>query len=288
MNYSSNTPAVDPTLEAQYNVRAAVPEQAAIVARWQARSAAFRARADCRLELAYGPGARETLDFFVAGEALSPLHIFLHGGYWQAMDKRLFSFIAEALVARGVSVAIVNYPLCPVVTLDRIIAAVRRACVWLWRQAADLAVDPSRIQLAGHGAGGHLAAMLMATDWPRVEPTLPRQILHSAVAVSGLFELEPLCHTSLNRALGLDAASVRRNSPARLAPVVRAPLLLAVGARESAEFRRQTSDFAEVWRGQGMTVDTLTLPGCHHFAAVEQLAAPGSPLLTATLERLGR
>ena len=108
------------------------------------------------------------------------------------------------------------------------------------------------------------------------------------MAVSGLFELEPLCHTSINRALGLDAASARRNSPALLAPVVRAPLLLAVGELESAEFHRQTSHFAAVWRRQGVAVDTLTLPGCHHFAAGEQLAAPGSPLLTATLDLLGR
>lgn len=273
---------VDEVLERQYNNRAAVPEHPRIFAAWEQRSERLRARCECRLDLAYGAAARETLDFFPArGRRRAPLHVFIHGGYWQAMDKRYFSFVAEALTESGTAVAVLNYPLCPEARLADIVHSVRSACGWLWRHAAELDVDGARLQACGHSAGGHLTAMLMATDWPRFAPDLPAALIHSGLAISGLFELEPLRHTSINRALGLDAEAARSNSPRRLAPATRAPLVLAVGARESDEYHRQSAELAAAWRQHGVDVDVLELPGHNHFTVLDELCAASGAVFAA-------
>ena len=279
---------IDPTLESHYNVRAAVPEHPAIFATWRARSEDYRARAEARLDLSYGPSPAETLDLFPASEPGAPLHMFIHGGYWQALDKSDFSFIAEPLVAAGVTVAVVNYALCPSVTLDDIVGQVRRAAAWLYGNAREVGGDPRRLQVSGHSAGGHLTAMLMATDWAKVSPALPRNLVHSGVAVSGLFDLEPLRATTINDKVGMDAATAQRNSPLFMAPATTAPLVLAVGALEGPGFMSQSDRLAETWGQRGVPVERIDLPGCHHLAAVERLAAPGDALLEATLRLIGR
>ena len=123
--------AIDPTFERHYNVRSAIPEHPAIFAAWKGRSEAFRKRAGGRLDIAYGPSAAETLDLFPAGNSGAPVHLFIHGGYWQALDKADSSFIAEAFVESGITVAVVNYALCPAVTIDAIVEQMRRALLWL-------------------------------------------------------------------------------------------------------------------------------------------------------------
>ena len=140
-------------IERQYNPRLTVPDFERIFEVWRKRSDAIRATRSCRLDLAYGADGREKLDLFPAEGPAPPLHIFFHGGYWRAMEKDLFAFVAEALVESGVSVASVDYPLCPAVSLDRIVASSRAACAWLWRNGADLGVDRNRIQVSGNSAG---------------------------------------------------------------------------------------------------------------------------------------
>ena len=156
---------IDANLESQYNARAAVPEHVEIQADWQRRSEQIRATRACKLDLAYGDGDRQKLDLFPTDTGTRPLHLFLHGGYWQRGDRRANHFVAEALCAHGINVALVGYDLCPSVSLDGIVSQVRAALVWLWRHAEALEFDPARIQVCGHSAGGHLTAMLMATDW---------------------------------------------------------------------------------------------------------------------------
>ncbi len=270
-------PAIDPALEAQYNVRQAVPGFAAIFERWRARSAAARARLRCRLDLAYGSEEGERLDLFLPeGKGPFPVQMFIHGGYWQAMDKSDFSYAAEALVEAGVAVAVVNYALCPQATIDAIAGQMRRALAWTAREAPDFGGDPARIQVAGHSAGGHLVAMLMADE--RSAP-----LVQSGISVSGLFDLEPLRATSINAALGLDAAAARRASPLFMTPASGAPLALAVGGAETRAFHDQADALAARWGAAGARIERIALPGRDHFAAIDALAEPESPLFAAAL-----
>jgi len=266
---------IDVNLESQYNARAAVPEHVAIQADWQHRSERIRASRDCRLDLAYGDGERQKLDFFTANAGNAPLHVFLHGGYWQRGDRRANHFVAEGLCAHGVNVALPGYDLCPSVNLDDIVAQVRAALAWLWRNTEELGFDAARIQVCGHSAGGHLAAMLMATHWPDQGADLPAELIHSGLAISGLYELEPLRHTSLNGALAMDAQTAARNSPALLTGTGGAPLTAAVGGLESSEFHRQAETLAERWRNRRGAVDVLDVPATNHFTIVEELACKG-------------
>jgi len=278
-------------LDRQYNNRAAVPRHPEIIDSWRARSEAWRRRADARLDLAYGETGRERLDLFLCGRAGAPLHLFVHGGYWQGLDRSLFGFLAEPLVERGAHVAVAGYPLCPDATLGAIVAALRRAVIWLHRHAAGHGAAAERIQVSGHSAGGHLAAMLMATDWPALgahaDAPLPADLIESGVPVSGLFELEPLRFTYVNEAVRMDAETALRLSPTRLAPASRAPLVVAVGSAESDEYHRQSAEFAHAWRAHGVPVDLRVLPGHDHFTIVEELAHADGALVRAAAELLG-
>jgi len=276
---------INPQLERQYNARAAVPSHPEIFESWRSRSAAFRETADAVLDLAYGPSPAETLDLFLSGVSGAPLHMFIHGGAWQSMDKSDFSFLAEALAAAGIDVAVVNYGLCPEVSVDDIVTQMQRAVSWLWEHAREYGADPERFQVSGHSAGGHLTAMLMATDWPRRLSGAPRRLISSGIAISGVFDLEPLCQTSLNGKLGLDKEAARANSPIFQRPSAPGvPLILAVGALESDGFHWQSDSMRASWRAKGVPVERTKLWDRHHFSSVEALADPDSWLFRTVVE----
>lgn len=284
-------PAVDPDLEVAYNGRAAVPDHAAFVTRWREASLAARTRDDIprRLDLAYGRGPRQTLDLFGFGFGVPtrPLLIFLHGGDWQAMDKGTFSFLAPPFVEAGAAVAILNYPLCPDVPLDIIAVVLRGAIQMLWREAATLGVDRRRFVIAGHAAGGHLVAEMLCTRWPRLDRAMPVDSLRGGIAVSGVFDLEPLTHTSLNAALGLTEAAARRNSPLFRDPVPGTSLTLAVGGLESDAVHAQSARLARGWAAMGAHETWIPLPGRHQFSALDALVEIDHPLFHDALARLG-
>ncbi|MDX1513481.1 MAG: alpha/beta hydrolase [Gammaproteobacteria bacterium] len=262
-------------LEAQYNARRAIPDHLEILAEWERRSERARSRLPCSLDLAYGEGPREKLDLFRAGAATGPVHVFIHGGYWQRGDKRVHSFLGESMCVRGIHVAIVGYDLCPAVGIDEIVTQIRKSLAWIWRNSGDLGIDARRIQVSGHSAGGHLTAMLMATDWPTLGADLPPDLVHSAIGISGIFELEPLIQTSINDAVGMDLSIAKRNSPALLKPATRAPMTVAVGGRESEEFHRQARELAAAWRKHDVPVSVLEIPDTNHFTVLEDLAGGG-------------
>ncbi len=271
---------IDP-LDSEYNPRVAVPDFAGVFARWQSASREAREHLACQLDLSYGLDPTETLDFFPGPGTNTPLLIFIHGGYWRALDKQDFSSIAATYVAAGFAVAVLNYGLAPATPLPEIVAQIRRACVWLARNASQLGIDPLRIVCSGHSAGGHLAAMMLATDWTRVAPDLPTRLLAGAVAVSGLFDLDPVSRAPFVRDdLRLDASLVRELSPALLPLHNEVPLLLAVGALETAAFHRQSKLLADHWPLACRT-PVLDLAGCNHFSACEALASPDSALFRA-------
>lgn len=279
-------------LTTQYNNRARVPEAPAILARWAEDSAQARAAMAGALDVPYGEHPSERLDIFApadleASTALGtsgtagpqrrarPVLIFIHGGYWRSLDKSDHSFVAADFVRAGAIVVIPNYALCPAVRIDDIALQMAHATAWTWRHIHRWGGDPGRLVVAGHSAGGHLAAMLLACHWRSLDPSLPPSLLSSALSLSGLFEIEPLRLTPfLQQDLRLTGASARRVSPAYFPAPANGTLHALVGGLESEEFLRQNTLIRERWGPQVVPV-CETVPGMHHFSVLDSLARSG-------------
>ncbi len=244
-------------LEAEYNNRARVPEHPAIIASWAAESKAYR-NINAPRVIEYGPGERNTLDMFDAGEG--PAVMFVHGGYWQALDKSFFSHMAKGLNALGVSVAVPSYDLCPNVRIGDIVEQMRTAASIVQR------ATNAPVIVAGHSAGGHIAACLLAT-----EARVP-----AAYAMSGLFELAPLIPTSVNEKLGLDEAEAQALSPLLWPAPERKILDAVVGGNESSEYLRQSAAIVAAWSEDGVETRYEEVAGANHFTVIAPLADPAS------------
>ena len=274
-----------------YNNRALVPEHAEFLESWARMSAAARTTAKAsQIDLPYGDGPREVLDIFPAPASNAPVLVFVHGGYWRSLDKRDHSFIAPAFTQKNVCVVMPNYPLCPgtdahPVTIPDIALRLVQALAWTWRRIAEHGGDPSRITVAGHSAGGHLAAMLLACDWKRVAPDLPADLVRNALAISGLYDLRPLRKTPfLGDSLRLDEVDAKRASPALWKAPARGELFAVVGENESDEFVRQNM-LIRAWGAKRVPV-CESLPGLHHFSVVDALADPAHALHGRAMELL--
>lgn len=270
-----------PGLNAEYLPRFSVPETPEILARWRTEGIAYRA-ARRSAELSYGDSPRETIDIFLPDQGQNwPLHLFIHGGYWQALDKRDNGQMGELLRQDGIAVAMVNYDLCPDVSLTKVVEQVLASVVHLHGAASDLGCDPARFTVSGHSAGGHLAGLVAANDW--TEKGLPADLIKGAVMISGLFELEPIRHTAVNRALKLTDAEVEGLSPIDWPPRCVGPMVGIAGGKESNEFRRQTKNLAAAWSAAGAQVEHLEMAGRDHFTVVDAMAEPGTPVSEAVL-----
>ena len=268
-------------LDAQYFLRARVPEHPEYFRRWKEDSEAVRRSRPCRLDIRYDV---ETIDLFPVEKTPAPCLLFIHGGYWQALDKSDFSFLVPAFQDAGVAVAVLNYTLAPKAKMDEIVRQNRAAVAWLHRSAAAYGIDPARIHVAGHSAGGHLTTMVLATDWASLG--LDHNPVRGACAISGLFDLEPIRLCYLNDVLGLDAAAAERNSPLRHLPKRSPPLILSVGTGETEEFLRQQAEFATAWRTAGLPLEIADQAGDHHFGVVERLGQPNTPLHQAVMRQI--
>ncbi len=264
-------------LDAQINLRARWPEHEAYFAKWAAESAAFRAERTGRLDLRYGPTAGQSLDLFPAGGGPAPLIAFIHGGYWQALDKSDFSYLGAAFLDQGIAYASLNYDLAPETRIGEMVAQVRRAFAWLQAEAPSLGVDPRRILALGHSAGGHLAAMALATDW-QADFGLAEPALAAAGSISGIYDLEPMRLCYQQPVLQIDAATVREMSPLRIAPPAGARVVCAVGGEETDEFLRQQRAFAADWRRQGAELEEMVIEAQTHFSILDLLLEPEHPL----------
>jgi arylformamidase len=257
--------------EVEYNNRARVPENPALMAGWARDAAAYRAAKHGRWHaIPYGPGVRHSIDFFPAGNQ-GPIVVFIHGGYWQALDGSWFSHLAAGLNAHGVSVAIPSYDLCPSVAIADIIAQMRAASRQLARLGRSLV-------MSGHSAGGHLAACMLATDWRAFDAALPQGMVTAAYTISGLFDLVPLLNTAINHALRLDEAAARQASPLFWPAPARGSLDALVGGDESAEYFRQSRSIVEAWGAAGVATRFAAIPDASHFTAIAPLADPRSPM----------
>jgi arylformamidase len=265
--------------EVEYNNRARVPENPLIIAGWARDAAAYRERHAPR-SIPYGTDARNRIDFF-PGDHESAIVVFIHGGYWQALDSSFFSHLAGGLNAHGIGVAIPSYDLCPDVTVDDIIRQMRTAL----RELAPLG---PRLVISGHSAGGHLAACLLATDWPAFDASLPQDLVIAAYAISGLFDLGPLVETSINNALRLDHAAARAASPLFWNAPARGSLDAVVGENESSEYFRQSKSIVDAWGAAGLATRFGTIPNANHFTAIAPLADPDSEMVARLRELAGR
>lgn len=255
--------------ETEYNNRARVPEHPGIIAGWQGDAAAYRAAALCELGVSYGEGERQFYDLFKPetqhGNALV---MFIHGGYWQALDRSFFSHMARGLNRLGLPVAVIGYDLCPQVSLGHIVWEAQQAAAALWRRF-NLPVVA-----AGHSAGGQLSACVLATNWGNVDPDLPEQLVPAAYGISGLYNLKPLTETSINNALGLSMEAAERESPLFWPAPAHLTMDAVVGGAESAEYLKQSRRLVDVWGLEGVTTRYEEIADANHFTVVSGLTDP--------------
>ena len=273
---------MSPDYETEYNNRARVPEHPEIIAGWARDAAAYRAEAFCELGVSHGEGERQTYDLFkpetVRGNAIV---MFIHGGYWQALDPSFFSHMARGLNRLGVPVAVVGYDLCPQVELGHIVWEIQQAAASLWQRFRLPVIA------AGHSAGGHLSACALATDWKNVDPELPDQLVPAAYGISGLYNLKPLTETSVNGALKLTMEAAERESPLFWPAPARLTLDAVVGGAESDEYLRQSRQIADVWGLEGVRTRYEEIPGANHFTVIAGLADPESAMTRRIAELAG-
>ena len=274
-------PGVD--YEVEYNNRARVPEHPQIFARWTREASAYRERTAvekrAELGLSYGSSARQTIDLFHgASGSASPLALFIHGGYWRSLEPAMFSHMAAGLNARGVTVAVAGYDLCPQVTIATIIDQMRAACLFLWRRFGQ------PFLVYGHSAGGHLTAAMQATDWTAMDAGLPTRLVPAGCSISGVFDLTPLVTVSMNDDLRLDPAEALRVSPLFWPPPEGTRFDSLVGARESSEFLRQARSIADAWGKGGVATRYDAIAGADHFTVCDGLTDPTGPLVQRLVE----
>jgi len=226
----------------------------------------------------YGPGPDEVVDLYLPRRLPAPLHVYIHGGYWQELSHKDSAHMASASLAKGMAFAAVNYTLAPKATIAGMVDQCARALDRLAASASDLGIDTDRIVLSGHSAGAHLAAMLISEGATPPPPPGLRGVL----LISGVFDLEPIRHTPVNDPLGLTAGSVASLSPLRLPPRVSVPVSLVAGERDTDEFRRQSRAYTDYLNDCGLAADYTEIPGRNHFDIV--IWEPDDPMLE-TLRR---
>lgn len=258
------------TLEAEYNLPSTRFE--VVQKRWIKKSEAQLKISEATLDIPYGSGEREKLDYYFSGDSDGPLLLYIHGGYWQRGDKKLYSFITKAFLEHGVSVAIMNYNLTPSVRLGQISHQIKKAISWCYKNSDELKFSKDKITVSGHSAGGHLTAMMMATNWPDYDQQLPINLIKHGLLISGIFELEPLVHTTINAGPQMDIPEAITESPIFIPPVTNAPLLLVYGGGESSEFHRQSNDYAAKFQTTDRKIEVYETPDVDHFDELDCLA----------------
>lgn len=260
-------------LDAQYNNRLYVPDYADYFERWEKLSRQTEKEHVIFKDISYGSHALECLDIFPAANPNAKTLVFIHGGYWHLLDKRLFHFLAATFVKRNVTTVLINYPLAPSVAMDAIVSSCSNAMLWLQNNLINYGGDPTQVYIAGHSAGAHLAAMLLVNN--------NTAFIKGVVLLSGLYQLTPVMLSNINAVLQMDVATAERNSPACLQPVHQCTLLLAVGSNETDEFKDQTQEMYDNWKNKHTSIQLLNVPGKNHFSILDAITENGTALQTA-------
>ena len=262
----------------EYDNRAAVPEHPEIFEGWRRDADAARADIPGDRDVAYGPRPRQVFDHFVSRADNAPALMFIHGGYWRSLDKAFFSHLARGPVGHGIDVYIPSYTLCPEISVSEIIEELRQAVIAVHQRSG------CPVTVAGHSAGGHLAACLLATNWRARDAQLPANMVAAAYSLSGLFDLAPLRHTSVNDALQLDAEGAAAVSPLLWPAPTGKTIDLIVGGAESGEYHRQSADLAQRWARGGVATRYESMPGDNHFTVIAPLMTPDSAMSARVAE----
>jgi arylformamidase len=272
-------------LDRQYDQRAWAPNAAEIIQRYTERSEHVRAALGEPRVFSYGTSSAETLDLYETDVPGAPIHVFIHGGAWRLLSKRDSSFAAENFVRSGVHFIALDFAQLPSVSLSDMVAQVRSAIAWIYRNAREFDGDSSRIHISGHSSGGHLAACVAVTDWSS-EFGLPREVARSVICASGIYDLLPVRLSARNDYIKLDTQTEHALSPIRHLDRLSARVFVACGALESDEFKRQSREFAAAV-GPSLAAPHAELPMLNHFEVVETLANPDYGLGLAALNLIG-
>jgi arylformamidase len=272
-------------MEFHFNPRVSSPDYP----RWaeERRKASERARETLRswLNVSYGTSPRQVMDIFPTNKTGAPVFVHIHGGYWRGGSKDDNCHFAELFTKAGVTVVLVEYDLCPAVTVTEIVRQARSAIAWIFRNIAAYGGDPEKLYISGLSAGGHLVAMALAHDWEA--EGLRRQIIKGASAISGVYDLDAVLHVSVNEEIRLNPQSVRENSPFLHPPLPYAPLIVAVGGAEPRGWKQMSEEFFKVCRKQGLKCEYLEVPAADHYSLGSLLAEPDNSLTRAIFQQMG-
>jgi arylformamidase len=269
-------------LEYQYNPRVSVPEYPALAKRRATESRRVRSTLKSWLDIPYGNSAREVLDIYPSERPGGPVLLYIHGGYWRTGNKDDNCNFAPAFVQRGATVAVVEYDLCPNVTVTDIVRQTRASIAWVHRNIAGYGGDSSQLYVAGHSAGGHLVAMALAHDWEKAG--LPRDLIRGAVAMSGVYDLDMVMHVSANEQILMTPEIARENSPFIQPPRSVCPVLVAVGGVEPVGWKQMSKDYFRVCNERGLPCEYLEVAGANHYTMSDHLADTKSPLNQAIMK----
>lgn len=272
-------------LEFHYNPRASVAEYPELSKRRAAESTKVRSTLKSCLDVSYGSSPREILDIYPAVQEGGPVLVYYHGGYWRGGSKEDNCGFAPAFVKRGVNVVIVEYDLCPRVTVTEIVRQARASLAWVYRNIAGFNGDPTKLYISGHSAGGHLAALILGHDWER--EGLPRNLVKGATVTSGVYDLEMVMHIGVNDEIRMTPELVKENSPFLHPPLPACPVIVGVGGAEPEGWQRMSEEFFQLCRERGLDCRYLVVAGANHFTLPEHMADAESPLTRAMFEQMG-
>ena len=271
-------------MEYQYNPRESVPEHPQLAKKRAEQARKVRDTAKSWLDVPYGSSRREILDIYAADRPGGPVLIYIHGGYWRSGSKEDNCNFVPMFTNRGATVVLVDYDLCPAVTVSDIVRQTRSAIAWVHRNIVRYSGNPTQLHISGHSAGGHLTAMALAHDWNR--EGLPGDFIKGAVATSGVYDLEMVMRISVQQEVRLTPELAKENSPFLHPPQPICPVVIAVGGDEPKGWQQMSEDFLRLCRDRGVTCEYLVVPGANHYTMSEHLADAKSPLTQAMLKQM--
>lgn len=272
-------------LEYQYNPRVSVPEFPELAKVRAAQARRVRESARSWLDLSYGSSLREKLDIYAGDKPGGPVLVYIHGGYWRSGSKEDNCNFVPTFTRLGATVALVEYDLCPQVTVTDIVRQTRSAIGWIYKNIARYQGDPNRVFVSGHSAGGHLTAMALAHDWRK--DGLPSDLIKGAVATSGVYDLDVVMKISVQEQVRMTPEIAKLNDPFHNPPRVECPLVVAVGADEPKGWQQMSEDYFNYCKEKGMNVEYLIEPGANHYTMTEHLLDDSRPLTQAMIKLIG-
>jgi arylformamidase len=271
-------------LEYQYNPRVSVPEYPELAKVRSAQARKVRESAKSWLNVAYGSSPRELLDIYAGAKPGGPVLVYIHGGYWRSGSKEDNCNFVPTFTQRGATVVLVEYDLCPNVTVSDIVRQTRSAIGWTYRNISRYGGDPSKLFISGHSAGAHLTAMALAHDWEK--DGLPRDLIKGAVATSGVYDLDMVMKISVQEQVGMTPQIAKGNNPLLHPPLCKCPVVVAVGAAEPKGWQQMSEDYFHFCQQSGMAVEYLVEPEANHYTMSEHLLDDRHPLIQAMIKQM--